>query len=214
MNVSPYGRMTAIGAAALLAACSSGMTKADCTGADWASIGLADGVSGARPKLFDQRTDDCAGHGFDPDIAAYSEARERGLASYCTPDGGFEAGRSGGEYQDVCPAGKEAAFLERFDQGVRLHALTLAKEKAAADYEAALADLDQHRYLLRVGEKRYAKPAISNEDRENERQEVEFRQREIVRIETDLPKMLADIEASRAALEGYTAELAAKGINF
>ncbi len=208
-------RMISTTACALaLAGCASGMSVADCSGADWTSLGFADGQSGAASNMVDKRRKDCREHGLDVDLAGYAEGRARGLALYCTPEGGFAAGRAGGEYLGVCPAEAEAAFLSDFELGAKLHALTAAREKAIADYETAVADLDQHRYLLGVAEKRYEKPSISNEDREQERQDMEYRRREIARIDNDLPLLLEAIDAGKSALDAFKAELAAMGKPF
>lgn len=199
--------------ATLLAGCAtSGMTTTECVIADWAALGLEDGRAGARPKLSEQRREACASEGYSVDLAAYEAARAEGLKTYCAPAGGFDAGRDGEEYFGVCAGEAEMEFLESFALGEKLHALTEAKDKAVRDYEAAIADLDQHNYLLRVSEKRYLKPSISNEDREQERQDAEFRRREIARIEGKLPQMLDDIEAARTALEGYRIELLTMGL--
>lgn len=215
MDVSnTIARFSAAGAAVLLAGCAGGMTNAECAGADWTALGFADGAAGAREKLFEKRSEDCAELGLAPDALAYREGRAQGLQSFCTPAGGFAAGKAGKEYDGVCPAETEAAFLASFELGAKLRALTLARERAVEAYETAVADLDQHHYLLGVAEKRYAKPSISNEDRENERQDIEYRRREIVRVESDLPGLLDQIETIRSALDAFEAELAAKGRSF
>lgn len=205
---------SATACAVAFAGCASSMNVADCAGADWAGLGFADGKGGAAPKSVEKRHKECAAHGFDVDLAGYEEGRARGLALYCTPEGGFAAGRAGGEYFDVCPAGAETAFLPDFELGAKLYSLTAAREKAISDYETAIADLDQHRYLLGVAEKRYEKPSISNEDREHERQDIEYRRREIARIDNDLPMLLGAIDESKSALEALKAELAAMGKPF
>ncbi len=205
-------RLSAVGAILFTAGCASGMTKAECSGADWAALGFKDGAVGERGKLVGERTKDCAAAGLAADVAAYEEGRSQGLRSYCTPEGGFSAGMSGSKYQGVCPAEEEAAFLANFEKGARLGELRAAHEKSIDDYDGALADLDQNQYLLGVAEKRYAKPSISNEDREHERQEVEHRRREILRLEKALPQLLYGIEAARGALDAYEAELTAAGL--
>ena len=53
---------------------------------------------------------------------------------------------------------------------------------------------------------------MSNDERERERQDAEFRRREIARIENRLPQMLDDIENSRSALEAYRIELLSMGL--
>lgn len=199
--------------AALLAGCASSMTSADCAGADWSALGLADGQAGERTKMFDARARDCRA-GPAPDFAAYQAGRAQGLEAYCTPQGAFNAGRAGNAYKGVCPRDAEIAFMISFEQGSKLHALTDAKEAAVSDYEKAVADLDQHRYLLGVSEKRLLKSSISNEDRELERQDAEFHSREISRIDARLPEMLAAIDQTRAALAGFEQELREKGVDY
>lgn len=198
--------------AALLAGCAGGMTTAECASADWAAIGLEDGRSGARPKLFDQRREACEDAGASVDMAAYTAARNEGLKTYCTAKGGFDAGKTGADYSGLCRGDDEIQFLESFALGGKLQALTEAKDKAAKDYDAAIADLDQHNYLLRVSEKRNSKSSMSNEDREQERQDADFRRREIARIENRLPQMLDEIENARSALEAYRIELLSMGL--
>jgi hypothetical protein len=198
-------------AAALLAGCASGVAAIDCAALDWNALGLEDGRSGAKPKRFDERAGACAVK-YTADAGAYDAGREEGLKTYCTSAGGFAAGRIGEEYSGVCQSETELAFFEGRALGARLHDLTAAKEKAVQDYEAAIADLDQHHYLLKVSEKRYIKPSISNEDREQERQDAEFRRREIARIEGKLPAMLDEIDTAKAALDAYRVELLSMGL--
>lgn len=154
----------------------------------------------------------CADAGYPADAEAYQSARAEGLKIYCTAEGGFAAGRSGGKYEGVCRGLDEATFLTSFALGGKLFTLNEAADEAIRNYESASADLDRHRYLLRVAEKRYLKPSISNEDREHERQDAEFRQREIDRIERKLPEMVETIESSKAALDAYRIELLSMGL--
>lgn len=198
-------------AAALLAGCASGVAAVDCAALDWKTLGLEDGKAGARPKKFEERANACAVK-FSADVAAYDAGRTEGLEFYCSSKGGFAAGRTGEDYSGVCASETELAFFEGHALGARLHELTLAKEKAVREYEAAIADLDQHHYLLKVSEKRYVKPSISNEDREQERQDAEFRRREIARIEGKLPAMLDEIDATKVALDAYRIELLSMGL--
>lgn len=59
----------------------------------------------------------CREIGAPADAAAYEEGRAEGLAAYCTVEGGYEAGRAGRRYRDVCPAELEVGFLQGFEQG-------------------------------------------------------------------------------------------------
>lgn len=207
-----FSRLAFFSALMMIAAgCAGGMSATECAGADWSALGLEDGLAGAGLEALEDRQDSC-----DDDapinLAAYEAARLEGLKTYCTPEGGFGAGKAGGVYEQVCAGEDEMQFLASFALGQKLYTLTQAKEKAVRDYETAIADLDQHKYLLRVSEKRYMKPAINAEDREHERQDAEFRRREIARVEGRIPAMLDEIEKTRVALAAYEAELAAMGL--
>ncbi len=208
----PARYSAAIAVLFLVAGCASGVSTAECDGADWAALGLADGKAGAPAKRGATRTEACVAAGFVVDADAYRRGREEGLTSYCTAKGAFAAGRSGEKYYGVCTGPDEAEFLTSHALGGKLYALTEAKEAAIREYEAAVANLDQHRYLLRVAEKRSLKPSISNEDREHELQDADFRRREIDRIEGKLPEMLDAIEAAGATLDAYRIELLSMGL--
>lgn len=195
----------------LLAGCAGGVSVADCQSADWSVIGFSDGRAGVRPKLAEQRLGACAARGYAVDRAAYSVARNEGLAAYCTSAGGFDAGRLGGEYFDVCPAAAEPEFLAGFDQGAELYKLILAEQTAERERRAATDALDQHRFLLKAVDKRAGSSTISNEGRESARQEAAFRRREIARLEQNLPKIDEAIAKARATRAAHEDALRASG---
>lgn len=194
-------------AAAALSACATGMTADDCASVDWTALGEADGRSGAPIEGFFRKQEQCAGFGLAPDSAAYEAGRARGLSAYCTPEGGWEAGRSGGVYRGVCPSDREAAFLDEFGLGARLYQFTSAYDAAAAAYEQAVADLDQHRRDLARAERRYDGGQLSTEGREKARQDIDYHRRSIDRIVEDLPLLRIDLDRARDALDDYRATL-------
>ena len=100
---------------AALSACATGMSADDCAGADWAALGEADGGLGEPLERFGKRAEQCAEYGFSPDRAAYESGRAAGLARYCSPEGGFDAGRSGAPYRGVCLPQDESQFLVEYD---------------------------------------------------------------------------------------------------
>ncbi len=203
--------LSVLALAALVSGCAGGMTTADCEAADWAALGFADGRSGARPKLAEGRLGDCTSKGYAVDRAAYAAARTEGLSAYCTGAGGFDAGRLGAEYFDVCPASAEPGFLAGYTEGAQLYVLIAAEQAAGREQRAAVEALDQHRFLLRAVDKRASSSTINNEDRENARQEAAFRRREIVRLEQDLPKLGEAIAKARATRTAHEEALRASG---
>jgi hypothetical protein len=197
--------------AALLTGCAGGMTKADCQSADWSALGFADGRSGASAKLAEKRLNDCAGGGHAVDRAAYAAGRSAGLKAYCTAAGGFDAGRLGQEYLDVCSAPDEEEFLAAFEEGAKLHALIRAENEANRALKAAVDGIDQNSFLLKSVERRAASSTISYEGRETARQEAASLRRELARLEQNLPKLEAAIATARAEREAYETSLRASG---
>lgn len=196
---------------ALVTGCAGGMTQADCQSADWSALGFADGRSGSPAKFAEKRLSACAGDGYAVDRAAYAAGRVDGLKSYCTAAGGFDAGRLGQEYFDVCAPPIETEFLAAYEDGARLHAFVLAEREADRALKAAIGALDQHAFHLKAIDKRALSTTISNEGRESARQEAASRRRDIARLEANLPKLEAAIAAARGEREAYEAVLRASG---
>jgi predicted small secreted protein len=104
-------------AAALLAGCATGMGKDQCVTADWRTIGYEDGLHGLPPDRIGAHRVACAKHQVTPNLAAYTEGRERGLREYCQPKNGFSVGLHGGGYANVCSGPTEPAFVDGYRWG-------------------------------------------------------------------------------------------------
>lgn len=113
-------------AAALLAVifaggCSTGLSKNECMTADWHMIGYEDGLHGFPAERIGVHRVACAKFQVTPNLAAYTEGRERGLAEFCQPRNGFRFGLGGGSYANVCSAATEPAFVEGYRYGRQIH---------------------------------------------------------------------------------------------
>jgi len=108
-------------AAALLGGCATGMGKDQCVAADWRTIGYEDGLHGLPADRIGAHRVACAKHQVTPNLAAYSEGRERGLREYCQPKNGFRAGINGSAYANVCSGAAEAAFIDSYRYGRQIH---------------------------------------------------------------------------------------------
>lgn len=108
-------------AAALLGGCSTGMGRDECVAADWRTIGYEDGLHGLPADRIGVHRAACAKHQITPNLAAYSEGRERGLREYCQPKNGFRAGINGYAYANVCSGAAEAAFVDSYRYGRQIH---------------------------------------------------------------------------------------------
>lgn len=110
-----------LSAVALLAGCATGMDKNQCVTADWRMIGYEDGVRGYAADRIGAHRVACAKHQVTPNLAAYSEGRERGLVEFCQPKNGFRVGLQGSGYANVCPTATEAAFVHGYKWGRQIH---------------------------------------------------------------------------------------------
>lgn len=135
----------AIAGAALGVGSCATMSAEQCQAGDWSGQGYVDGQVGLSMSRLDEHAEACARHGVAPDAAAYAAGRREGLVRYCTPDRGFEAGRTGSGYAGVCPADLEADFTLGYGDGQVVHAAEEALSSARSRVDSLgsrLEDLD------------------------------------------------------------------------
>jgi hypothetical protein len=102
--------------ASIVAGCAT-LSESDCRAAQWSDIGFRDGRSGRPEDRIAEHTKACAKYEIAPDRVAYFEGREAGLQQYCTRRSGFQVGRYGGSYENVCSREEEREFLAGFGLG-------------------------------------------------------------------------------------------------
>ncbi|WP_293227966.1 DUF2799 domain-containing protein [Paludibacterium sp.] len=90
------------------------LNEQECRTITPAQLGMKDGQQGYGLWRLDKHVESCARFGIDFDRAAYLAAREQGLKSYCTPENGDKVGERGEDYEGVCPADVEPAFLAKY----------------------------------------------------------------------------------------------------
>ncbi|WP_339931425.1 DUF2799 domain-containing protein [uncultured Brevundimonas sp.] len=113
----------------MLGSCAT-MSEDQCLAGDWGNQGYADGRSGQPVSRLESHTEACAKYGVVPDAPSYYSAREDGLREYCTPARGFQVGREGSGYADVCPPQLEADFLPAYRDGQIVYAAEQALSSA------------------------------------------------------------------------------------
>lgn len=112
---------TALVIACALGACATGLDREQCLAADWRTIGYEDGLHGQPADRISAHRVACAKHQVTPNLAAYSEGRERGLLEYCQARNGFRVGLAGAGYANVCSAASEPAFVGAYRWGRQIH---------------------------------------------------------------------------------------------
>ena len=96
-------KLSAVSALLFLGACAS-LNEEACRSGDWDSIGYNDGARGRSQSYINEHRDACSEFGISPNTTAWLRARAEGLKVYCTPENSYDAGRRGGELNNVCPA--------------------------------------------------------------------------------------------------------------
>jgi len=167
----------------LLAGCAS-LTQGECLRGNWTRIGYEDGAAGHPPSRLGNHEAACAAHGVGVDAQAYFDARERGLLEYCTPYGGFHAGRNGRIYQGVCSYENEANFLIGYADGrhvydVSQHAARARSEVSTGDNRIRRLRRDMDRLRERM------EKADSSEERKSLGEELQALRGDLRRAERD-----------------------------
>ncbi len=193
-----------------LTACASDRFAADCVDADWRALGEIDGAAGEPEKTFEERAKRCSKYEVAADAEAYAAGRAAGLARYCTASSGFENGRLGRAYHEVCPFDVAPAFLREYELGRQLFTLTKQYDEVVEEFEEAMEDLEVHRYDLQRAQNRYNENTLTDEDRSELRNEMRNHRRAIEQLENDIPLLEVETAHAREQLDEFRAFLDAR----
>lgn len=107
----------------VLSGCAT-LSEEECLTADWYSIGFEDGSNGYPASRIGSHREACAKHGVTPDLRDYQDGHEEGLLSFCTARNGFSKARNGYQYNGICPPSLEPDFLDGYQAGREIYAVT------------------------------------------------------------------------------------------
>lgn len=124
-----------------LAGCAS-LSEEECQITDWYKLGQGDALEGYPDGRLQDHIKACQRYDIAPDTKLYAEGRQIGLQQYCTAENGFQVGRKGYRYQNICPSGVEKAFVGGYERGARLHRIELDIASANQERDALQRDWD------------------------------------------------------------------------
>lgn len=130
-------------AAIFISGC-AGMSKKECSTADWYAYGQQDGQAGAPASTVNRYVENCSKHDVPVNRSQYQQGWDIGIRRYCTPQNGYQVGLSGRELPMVCPSDMQAEFA-------KAHARGLTEFKIKRDIsnaEQALSRLDSQQKNL------------------------------------------------------------------
>ena len=139
-------------AALALGACAT-LDEQECRAADWEALGRAEGSQGAAADRIEAQREACADHGVALQEVPWRVGYAKGLEEFCTPRGGYLAGRSSSKAKPQVCAGKpqEEAFNTALREGREIAKLadelrTLRQAVSELELQSLSGDLSEAEY--------------------------------------------------------------------
>ena len=184
--------------------------EAQCLTADWRAIGYEDGAKGWKTDRISKHRKACAEFGVTPDFDAYMGGHGEGIAYYCQPRTGYNAGVKGRRYNGGCPPAQEAAYQAANADGYGLW----ERERAVSDTAGRLGSARQRasdiELIVTDKSKLLLSPTVPMADRVTIGIEI----KQLVQEKRDLNRAIPGLEANHAAaqhdLAAYRASLAGR----
>jgi len=183
------------------------LSKDQCQAANWQQIGYQNGLKGRDAARFEEERRACAEHGLGADATGWKLGYAQGLGLYCRPEHGYDIGRRGESYGDVCPPDLDAQFRPAYEDGRQIAAIVSALDQRRAqrnDIAQRLAEDDRRArdYVEQIREGRKPPPEPPQLLDKRERRELEnvLRQlsREFAAIREDFERRDSELSARYA----------------
>lgn len=189
--------LVGLGSALAISGCAT-LSRDDCLMGDWYEIGVQDGAAGYAPDRLAQHREACAEYRIRPDREAYQAGWDDGIGIYCTPERGYQEGRRGASYGQVCPPPLEWAFLQGYRNGQQLYQQERRLRELEQEQERNKKEIrkrDEERRKADEDERqRYSPPAV-------ERSRSEYRQIQPVPTPSPTSEERAKQEKQRNEIE-------------
>lgn len=180
---------------ATLQGCAS-LSEEDCLTADWAVMGEADGQQGRPVSEINRYRRQCAQYGIVPDTEAYLEARDRGLALYCTNSNGYDEGRSGAPHNLVCPAALEPGFRRGYDLGRAVYVSLTGLRNSNDSIGYTRSEIEELRSDISDREESLRSDDLDDEEKRDQRDVIDSNKRRIKELEDDIVVLKASAAIS------------------
>jgi hypothetical protein len=100
------------------------LSEEQCRAARWEEVGRGDGRRGERPEQLETHRKACASHGLEPDADEWRRGYQQGVNEFCTPAGGYNAGRAKAGDVSLCAGRRgEQEFLAAYRHGGQVYQL-------------------------------------------------------------------------------------------
>jgi hypothetical protein len=175
--------------AALLASGCATMDKSECRQADWQTIGIEDGAKGHPVSYIGNHRKACAEYGVQPDLASYQLGHQTGLTQFCTARNGFNQGRAGRKYNEVCPTELREQFVRGYNTGRELNLLNSEISHMRQDVQLKQTEMKELGERMQNIETVLVSGAISVKDRKTLLEQYKEMQPRMTTLESDIKEL-------------------------
>jgi len=183
-----YRIVLVILAALLVSSCAT-MDKSECRQADWQMIGIEDGAKGHPVSYIGNHRKACAEFDVQPDLARYQLGHQAGLTQFCTARNGFNQGRTGRKYNEVCPAELREQFVRGYNTGHELNQLHSEINHMRHDAELKKVEMTELEERMKNIETVLVSGAISAKDRKTLLEQYKEMQPRMTTLESDIKEL-------------------------
>lgn len=138
----------------VLSACAS-LSKEECQVADWYKYGKDDGTNGLYNKTI-SHTKACKKYNITVNSDLYLKGYNSGLKLYCIFDKGFDTGKYGGKYNQVCR--NSSIYTQGYNKGIKQYCTFekgLKSGSLGKRYESVCLDIDVYTEGYQEGIEKY-----------------------------------------------------------
>jgi Protein of unknown function (DUF2799) len=185
------------------------MNKDECLTVDWRTVGYEDGVAGYSGDRIGQHRKACAKYGVTPNLSEYQAGRNDGLREYCVPANGFRLGSQGGNYNGMCPADLESAFVDAFDSGQHLYTLQSRVQNTASRLYSDRQELERVKQDIVTQSAAAIRAEATAEERAQAVLDVKNLSERAGRLKEEIRQLESDQVVFQRDLEDYQVQLPA-----
>jgi len=183
----------------VLSGCAT-LNKDECLTADWYQIGYEDGARGYPDTRIASHREACAKHGISPDFRSYQDGHGEGLITFCTPRNGFVQGKKGYNYTGICPPSLEDGFLDAYDAGRQIYAVTSAIKNFHSEQRSNESEIESLQTQIQEKKKVMFAPETSVDDRYALDAEVSRMQESLGGLEQRNKQLIVELAEAQARL--------------
>jgi len=152
-------------------------------------IGIEDGAKGHPVSYIGNHRKACAEFGVQPDLARYQLGHQTGLTQFCTARNGFNQGRAGRKYNEVCPAGLREQFVRGYNTGRELELLNSEISHMRHDAQLKETEMTELGERMQNIETVLVSGAISAQDRKTLLEQYKEMQPRMTTLESEIKEL-------------------------